>query len=352
MKLLLSLCCLLLCCLAALSQSDKLPINRIQVIGSHNSYKQAIDPVLFAVLSKTDSASLSKIDYDHISLSEQLTLGLLNLEIDVYADEKGGKYAHPKGLDLVKGQQPYPDLAGVMNEPGFKIFHIPDIDFRSNTRTFKQCLEELKRWSLAHKDHYPVFITMNTKDDAINKPGFTLPEKFTPGVYDELDQEIVQNLGRENVITPDDIRGNYKTLEDAVLKGEWPTLKTAKGKFIFILDETGAKIEQYIKDHPSLKGRILFANAQPGTPEAAILVRNNPKADSIAVLVKQGYIVRTRADADTREARQNDYSSFEAACRSGAQIITTDYYRKSTHFPSDYVIRFKDLPYRRVNPVK
>ncbi|MEO6915884.1 MAG: phosphatidylinositol-specific phospholipase C1-like protein [Chitinophagaceae bacterium] len=352
MKIILSLACFLSCYLAAHSQSDNLSINHLQVIGSHNSYKQAIDPVLFSVLSKADSASMSKIDYDHINLSEQLNLGLLNLEIDVYADEKGGRYAHPKGLDLVKGQKPYPDSAGVMNEPGFKVFHIADIDFRSSCRTFKQCLEELKKWSLAHKDHYPVFITMNAKDDAINRPGFTKPEKFTPAVYDELDKEIVKYLGRENVITPDDVRGTYSTLEDAILKGKWPTLKTAKGKFIFILDETGAKIDMYVKEHPSLKGRILFANAEPGTPEAAILIRNNPKGDNITALVKKGYIVRTRADADTREARQNDYSSFEAACKSGAQIITTDYYRKSTHFPSDYIISFKNGKYSRINPVK
>lgn len=95
----------------------------------------------------------------------------------------------------------------------------------------------------------------------------------------------------------------------------------------------------------------MFANAQPGTPEAAILIRNNPKQDSIATLVIKGYIVRTRADADTREARLIDYTSFEAACRSGAQIITTDYYRKSTHFPSEYVISFKNGTYFRINPL-
>ena len=36
-------------------KEDNLPLNHIQVIGSHNSYKQAIDPKLFAVLQKSDS---------------------------------------------------------------------------------------------------------------------------------------------------------------------------------------------------------------------------------------------------------------------------------------------------------
>jgi len=330
--------------------TDELSINHIQVIGSHNSYKRSIDPELFKVVHNADSAAANAIDYSHIGISEQLNLGLLNLEIDIYADSKGGKYAHPKGLDWAANQSLY-DTSGVMKGPGFKVFHIQDIDFRSNCFTFKQCLVELREWSAAHKDHFPVFITINAKDEVIDRPGFTIPEKFTAEVFDELDKTIVENLGRENLIVPDEIRGKYKTLEQAVLAGHWPALKIAKGKFIFILDETGEKIADYIKGHSSLKNRILFANADPGTPEAAILIRNNPKKDSISVLVKKGYIVRTRADADTREARMNDQSTFEAACRSGAQIITTDYYQKSTHFLSDYFISFPDGKYFRVNPL-
>lgn len=108
---------------------DTLKINQIQCIGSHNSYKQAIDPALFAMLTKLDSARFNAIEYSHISLTEQLNLGLQNLEIDVYADAKGGKYAKPLGLSLAKGQAPF-DSAGVMREPGFKVLHIQDIDFR------------------------------------------------------------------------------------------------------------------------------------------------------------------------------------------------------------------------------
>src|ERR1700749_2071234 len=83
---------------------DDVKINKLQVIGSHNSYKKAIDPALFKFLSQKDSMALKGIDYEHIGLTDQLNMGLCNLEIDVYSDEKGGKYAHPKGLDLVKGQ--------------------------------------------------------------------------------------------------------------------------------------------------------------------------------------------------------------------------------------------------------
>jgi hypothetical protein len=330
---------------------DNVPINRIQVIGSHNSYKQAIDPKLFAFLQKIDSAGSSTIDYSHITLIEQLNLGLLDLEIDVYADSAGGKYAHPKGLDWAPGQAAY-DAEELMKQPGFKVFHVQDIDFRGNCPTFRQCLQELKKWSDDHRGHNPVFITMNAKDE-MERPEFTIPEPFTKEVFDKLDAEIKKYLGTDYLITPDMVRGKYNTLEQAVLAGNWPALKTARGKFIFILDEHGAKLNAYITGHPSLKGRLLFADAEPGTPEAAIHIMNDAKKDQEAIqeLVKKGYIIRTRSDSDTKEARENDKSRFIAAENSGAQIITTDYYRKSSHFVSGYSIAFEDGTYFRLNPV-
>ncbi|MCO5946990.1 phosphatidylinositol-specific phospholipase C1-like protein [Mucilaginibacter flavidus] len=332
--------------------SDDLPINRIQVIGSHNSYKQSIDPVLFKFIKEKDSVGSKKIDYSHITLSQQLDLGLLDLEIDIYADTKGGRYAHPKGLAWAPGQAPY-DKDGVMNEPGFKVFHIQDIDFRSNCFTFKQCLQELRQWSDQHKDHDVIFITMNAKDERMKKPYYTIPETFTSAIFDQLDKALLENLGRERLVVPDDVRGKYKTLQSAVIHGNWPRVKQAKGKFIFVLDEVGKKRAAYIAGHPSLKNRVLFTDSEPGTPESAIHIMNNPKKDlkKIKALVKKGYIIRTRADSDTEEARDNDKSTFEAALASDAQIITTDYYQKSTHFKSDYVVSFGDGTYCRPNPL-
>lgn len=337
--------------------ADEARINHIQCIGSHNSYKQAIDPVLLTMLKRLDTTRFQAIEYAHISLTDQLTMGLQNLEIDVYADVKGGRYATPKGLELAQGQSVY-DPAGVMQKPGFKVFHIQDIDFRSNCPAFMDCLTELKQWSEAHPNHLPVFITMNAKDDTIQRPGFAIPEPFTAPVLDQLDRVIEAGLGRSKLLRPDDVRRSARadssmTLEATVLGGNWPTISAARGKFIFILDETGPKRAAYIAGHPSLKNRVMFTNSEPGTPEAAFVILNNAIADKdrIQALVRQGYLVRTRADADTRQARSNDYQTFDAAQQSGAQIITTDYYRRSQFFPSTYVVRFANGTYWRRNPL-
>lgn len=329
-------------------KNDNLKINQIQVIGSHNSYRQNIEPDLYNFIQAKDtSRSLKGLQYTHISITDQLNKGLRNLEIDVQADPKGGKYAHPKGLDLAKSDQVY-DPNGEMQKPGFKVFHMIDIDFRTSCYTLQSCLAELKKWSDANPNHIPVFITLEPKDD----DSFlgTKAEKFTPELFDALDAELRKGLGNK-LITPDMVRGKYKTLEEAVLHQNWPTLKKAKGKFLFILDNNGTKRDLYAQNHPSLKGRAAFVCADPGKPEAATLLIGNSEDPKITDLVKKGYIIRTRADSDTKEARKNDYSHFEAAKKSGAQVITTDYYLPSTLFDSPYQIKYDDGSYVRVNPV-
>ncbi len=332
------------------SNSDDLPINKIQVIGSHNSYKKAIEPELFKFFQQKDSVSSSKIDYEHIAIEKQLDMGLCNLEIDVYADEKGGRFAHPKGLDMVKNQSPY-NTDGVMEKPGFKVLHIPDLDFRTQFSTLAEGLQQLKRWSDAHPNHYPIFITLEAKDAVAKSTDADQTNNLTEAVFAELDQTLRDNLGTKNILTPDMVRGKSSTLNDAVTHGSWPTVKAARGKFLFILDDKGSKRDLYIAGHSSLKGRVMFANSDAGTPEAAMMILNNPKDPAIKEMVKKGYIIRTRADNDTQQARKNDKTDFIAACNSGAQIITTDYYLKSTHFKSDYVVSFEGNTYFRVNPL-
>jgi len=331
------------------AQDDNTKLNKIQVLGSHNSYKIGIEPALYKVLAAKDSTSMKVLNYNHIPITEQLDMGLRNLEIDIFADSRGGKYAHPKGLDLAKADKAY-NANGEMNKPGFKVFHVTDIDFWSWTPTFEGCLQQLKAWSDANPGHVPIFITLEPKDGEANRFG-TTPEAFTQQLFDEADAVIRKNLGEDKLITPDMVRGKYKTLEEAVLAGNWPTLKQAKGKFFFLLDNSDKKMELYMKDHPSLKGRVAFVNAKPGTPEAAAMFRNNSEDAAIPDLVKKGYIIRTRADSDTKEARANDYSHFTAAKNSGAQIITTDYYKSSQLFKSEYFVKFDDGKYVRPNPV-
>jgi hypothetical protein len=319
-------------------------MNQIQVLGSHNSYKQAIDPSLRTVLRRTMGDRLNGLEYSHSSLEEQLDLGIRSLELDVLHDPQGGLYARPRGLNLIREEglpagPPY-DPEGKMAKPGLKVLHVPDIDFRSHVYTLQDALAKLKAWSDRHPRHLPIVVTMNAKDEGVDRPGFTRPLRFDAAAYDAWDRELSEGLTRRKLITPDDVRGSFQTLEAAVLSHAWPTLDSARGKFLFVLDEPQAKLDVYVSGHPSLKGRIMFVNAEEGRPEAAFRIVNEPIANLhyIQYLVRSGYLVRTRADADTVEARAKDFSRWRAALMSGAHIISTDYYKADRELASGYQV--------------
>ncbi len=320
-------------------------MNQIQVLGSHNSYHTGVDPALFTFLRTKYGPRLDGLEYSHLPLNQQLDMGLRALEIDVVYDPHGGLYSHPMGLESAKENHlpapPY-DPDGLMNKPGFKVIHVPDIDFRSNVYTFRQELALLKAWSDAHPNHLPIPVTMNAKDDGLNQPGFVQPLKFDKAAFDAWDAEILEGLGRAKLITPGDVRRNYPTLEAAVLAHAWPELSQARGKFFFVLDETGEKLDTYVAGHASLAGRIMFVNQTEGHPESAFRIVNEPKQDwaYIQYLVRSGYYVRTRADADTVEARTGDRTRLRDALISGAQVISTDYYVPNPAFKTGYSVFF------------
>src|SRR5262245_408738 len=178
----------------AQNPADRFRVNQIQVLGSHNSYKKAIDPELFRMLRKANPKAYASLEYSHITFAEQLDLGLRKLEIDVVYDPKGGLYAKPLGLRLMKESgavdiPPY-DPAGEMLKPGLKVIHVPDIDFRSQAYTFRTALKQIRKWSEAHPRHSPIAITMNAKDNGIDIPNTTKPLPIDVAEFDACDEEI------------------------------------------------------------------------------------------------------------------------------------------------------------------
>jgi hypothetical protein len=97
----------------------------------------------------------------------------------------------------------------------------------------------------------------------------------------------------------------------------------------------------------------MFTDSPSGTPEAAFMKLNDPLPDPsvIADAVSAGYVVRTRADADTDEARANDTARREAALASGAQWVSTDYPVPNLAF-SPYRVEIPGGMPARCNPVK
>lgn len=332
-----------------------LRLNQMQVIGSHNSYKRGVEPALLDHLGGL-TREWQGIDYGHPSLRDQLALGLRNLELDVYNDPEGGTYADPLGLRLLRahGQQPLAwDEHGEMARPGFKLIHDADFDFRTWHLLLDGALTEMARWSKGHPRHLPIVVTMNLKQSKGSWPGAVTPVPWDRGAIVLLEETIVRLIGRERLLTPDDVRGSHETLEGAVLSGGWPSVEHVRGRFLFVLDEGGHTRRMLIDARPGLRGAVFFPTSPPGEPEAGFLVINDPVRDEdrIRALVGRGYMVRTRADAGTVEARNNDRSRFEAAKRSGAHVITTDYAIADRKINEWYRVRFDDGEFVRLNPV-
>jgi hypothetical protein len=327
-------------------------LNETQVLGTHNSYHiRPLEPLWSALLAFLPI--FYQDDYTHLPLDQQFsTQGIRQIELDVWADPAGGLFANRPVMTAVG----LPTASGVpeLDNPGFKVLHIADVDFQSTCFTFVECLQTVKTWSDGHPGHLPITILIEAEDAATPDPlslGFLTPVPFDTAIFDALDAEIRSLLPPEKLITPDDVRRDFPTLEDAVLQYGWPTLGEARGKIMFLLDNGGGYRSAYLAGHPSLAGRILFTSADPGNDDAAFIKLNDSKNDPIASRVAAGYVVRTRADADTEEARANDTSTRDAALASGAQWVSTDYPVPNPAFGTGYFVEIPDGHPARCNPV-
>ena len=346
----------------------QLRLNQVQVIGSHNSYHQEAtlaESVLRAIVAPDGQKAL---EYSHPALGTQFgSQQVRQIELDVWADPNGGLYAKPllRTLTFRGAYDP------VMKQPGTKVLHIQDIDYHSNCLTFRSCLQAVKGWSDANPTHLPIAVLIEFKDSPLSLTGqqsarlqtaaaqqatkrfaagktavatqrsalvaqqaavaaalVATPLPWTAARMDTVDADIRSVFSAADLITPDGVRGDAPTLEGAVLSNGWPTLAESRGKVMFLMDNSGGYRDSYLAGHPSLLGRVLFTNSTPGQPDAAFIKENDPTGDNQARIqdeVRRGYLVRTRADVDTVQARTGDTTMRDAALASGAQWVSTDY---------------------------
>lgn len=340
-----------------------LKINQLQYLGSHNSYKKKIDPLIFDFINNLTGILPSEfnpieLDYSHISLSNQFTYyGIRQIELDLYLDSQGGKYYNRKGYDFV--DENIESGIEELQLPGIKLMHIPDIDFNTHNYTFISALKEIKDWSSNYPEHIPIFILVELKSESINNTlpniGFAIPEVWDNiAAINTLENEILSVFNENNIVTPDMVRGSYNTLNEAVLNNNWPTIDEARGKVVFLFDNENIPAA-YTSNTPNLEGKLIFTNSTPGNSDAAFVKRNSidNSFNEINDLAEQGYLIRTRVDAGTYEARNNDYSKWIKATESGAHFLSTDYYKADERAGdgtwSSYKVEFNNKLYN-LNP--
>ena len=278
-----------------------LRLNQIQVRGTHNSYHVA--PAAGPSLTPERDITQSPLT---VQLERQ---SVRQIELDVHAS-------------------PGRPLA---------VFHLRG-DEGTTCPTLVQCLREVRDWSEAHRGHLPLFVLIEPK----HEPG-------APVDGLAVDAEVRSVFRPDQLLTPDDVQGDWPSLRQAVQEGGWPLLGSTRDKVVVVFTDTVVNRVTYTTSETSLQGRAMFVYADPTSPLAAFASVSDARFDGsrIASLVGAGYIVRTRADDGGVEARANDPSRAEAALASGAQLVSTDY---PVPGPSGYVVHAPGGP-ARCNPV-
>jgi hypothetical protein len=276
---------------ADLAIPGDLPLDRLRMIATHNSYRRRADPLRLFFIGLAQPGEPARLGYGHPPLTDQLDSGVRSFELDV----------------RLRGEQ-------------FQTAHVPLVDNRSTVPDLGLALREIALWSERNPGHVPIILLLELKDDYMFlDPGL---RRIDAGALDSLDSLIRRELA-DRLITPDDVRGGAPSLSAAIQLRGWPAVGALRGRVLVVLHQNEAYRQLYLKGPPLLEGRAMFTCAPPGAPDAGIVIANNPMNDSarIADLVARGFLVRTRADADGIHSERD----LAAARASGAQIVSTDF---------------------------
>jgi hypothetical protein len=283
---------------------DALRLNEIQMKGSHNSYH---------VRPNNNEEAWA---YDLPPIPVQLDYnGVRAFELDVH---------------YMSGR--------------FAILHLSGWDDRSTCPWLEDCLQQIRSWSEAHPGHAPIIIYYEIKDQ-------TDPQKVTDHM-DQFEQTLVDNWPREKIFTPDDLTGSqYPDVQSAIKAKGWPTLGEVRGKVIMVLHAFGLAPHLYTNGGNGLWGKRMFVtDVDMHNRHAGFLAMDEPVENEwrIKDYVARGFMVRTRSD-DLPTFGGNRWVKLDAALRSGAHVILTDY--PEAYYIQDYAVYMPGGTPMRCNPI-
>ncbi len=285
--------------------ADGVKFNEVAFIGTHNSY-QILPTKQYAALMKTlDFFALgfieTKTEFEMDTLTEQLELGIRNLEIDVITQE-------------------------TKDGTEFRVCHTPFLDNTSSAYNFENALKEIKLWSDHNPNHMPITIIIEPKGKVAQINGF---KKFTLDYANQMD-EIVRNTLGDTLLTPADMLRDYDNFKEMRDNDDWLTLGETRGKVMVLMHDCDVT-DSYIAQDESIKTQALFPMLRyddRNETYTSFVLNNDPNnaVEQNKELVDEcKLVVRTRAD---------DYPTFsderyEKADKCGSQIITTDFPRRA-----------------------
>lgn len=287
------------------AMKDGLKLNEIAILGTHNSYQRLATAETRFAMKIIDTITFKKtgldtFDFEMDTLTEQLEMGVRNLEIDIETLDKDGKIE-------------------------FKVTHNSIIDNASNAYDFEMALKEIKMWSDNNPGHVPVIIIVEPKSFVVEVGGM---HKFSLDYAKEVDRLVAETLGN-TLLTPADMLRDYASFKEMRENDDWISLDEAKGKVLVLLHDCDVT-ESYIALDESIRTQKMFPMLRyddRNETYTSFILENDPtranerKTESID---ECNLIVRTRADAYP-EYSEERYAAAESC---GSQILTTDYPEK------------------------
>ncbi len=297
--------------------NSDLRLNEVRFIASHNSYKKNVPGIGFIAIGLGENFDEARsLRYETNTLTEQLIAGIRSFEFDI-------RY----------------------RQGNYEMVHVPLVDHRSHAIDFQLALEEVRRYSENHPNHLPITLLIEIKDDWMILDPFL--DDYDEAAFDVLDNIIEVTLN-EHLFRPSDML-NDDTLRYTIINDGWPTVEALLGKII-VIKHPSQYTTMYVERDESLMTLSMFPGVYANHVDkeyASFVVNNSPDVEIIRELVDQGFIVRTRSDANL----EIDLERMQNALESGAQIITTDYFPNHNFINENHVVTFEDGYTIDLNPI-
>jgi hypothetical protein len=254
----------------------KLSVNHLQFLGTHNSYH--VTPAI--PFSKT-------FIYTHDKIINQLHRGVRHFEFDSHFDRITNRWV---------------------------VYHIAIVDSSTNCGDcLCDCLGEVKKWSDQNSNHTVMVIFLEPKTIFNAHPFCTGDDAY---IFHRMESEVLSVFPLDQIIVPDQIRGNFTSLRSAVITRGWPSVESTRGKFMFVLNFWSENM--HCKQYYENKTHPLFFMRTNGDDDNAAFVEMGSVGNNIAIKnnLKRNYFVRTGVSSSQESIKDCvDY---------GAQLLSTD----------------------------
>lgn len=297
---------------------DKVKINEISCLGTHNSYQLASVPAYQKLMDNLSTVTFGLVSsvkpkFSSETLTEQFNVGVRSIELDIETVVSDG-------------------------EISFVCNHSPVFDMTTTCYNFELALKEIAMWSDANPNHVPITIIIEPKT-AFLPDGSEM--KYMNIEYANALDELLREVLGDRLLTPADAMGDYSSLKEMREADAWPTLNEASGKVLVLLHDTTVT-DKYIGQDKSIKTQAMFPMLRYDDIDksyASFIIMND--ADDAyehraEVIGEKKLMVRTRADTFSDVDEEN----IAYAKASGAQIVSTDHPPKTDMTGIDTVTSF------------